>query len=329
MRALPPDDEVDFWHNSFKEYLAACEVNDEHREGDLMIKHELPMVRTHSVGEDDAWTEVRHWACAVMGTGPASTVVNWLMDQAEGPDDPHLWRREALICGDYATSLDESTNHRLSNLVDTMLVGANSDHRTHIQAWKRVGESALRFLNAAIAGAQGPAKQVAAARIAAAIGGDDAVNALASLPDSVKAAIASDLLAMWRLDPTSEATLTLLNFETSLTPTPAILRTTTELLSAAGIGPAYSPHVWLGAQENVRNLLAEAPIALHPRIAHVRDLSLIELIGLLRYTQGAKYVHATNLRGLRPGLKEKFWCPSRRYRWRRYATSTSTWTWTC
>jgi hypothetical protein len=59
----------------------------------------------------------------------------------------------------------------------------------------------------------------------------------------------------------------------------------------------------------VRNLLAAAPSELRPRSAHVRDLSLIELIGLLRYTQGARHVHATNLQGPSTGIEREVRVP--------------------
>jgi len=301
IRALPPDDDVDFWHNSFKEYLAACEINDEHREHDLMTRHATPASAQPTVVEDDAWTEVRHWACAVMGTTPASAVVNWLIDQAGKTDNVHLWRREALICGDFATSIDEPTSERLNALVETMLETEDAGQVIVMQAWRRVGESALRFLTRAISGNRGHDKQAAAARIAAAIGGDEAVQRLAGLPDSVKSDIAPDLLALWRLDPQPETTTSLLGFATTNSPVPAVLRTVNELLAAEGIGSAYSPRVFLASDRELQRVVSAEPIDLRPNSVWARELSFTELVGVLRYTRGADHVRAIDLRSTSTG----------------------------
>jgi hypothetical protein len=198
IRQLPPDDSIDFWHKSFQEFLAARVLIEQGQENEL--------VRYCS---ESSWREVIIWACSLMRQGRASSFLGKLLELIEDTDagaegdrltagERNYLTQVILSCAHFTLQLDDEIQSPLNRLISTLIPPLKEPQLTSLL---RLGTAAVPLLAEALRmplSAEGSDETIERMIEAlTTIGGEEANNALANMPDAFKRRWAHLLARGW------------------------------------------------------------------------------------------------------------------------------------
>ncbi|MGW0602830.1 NACHT domain-containing protein [Streptomyces sp. NPDC002640] len=179
----PAVDRIDFVHRTFQEYLAAEEVAEEDRIGNLVGRAHL-----------DVWRETIVMAAGHANRGQREELINGILDRAEAePRHARALRLLAAACQETMPTVPEALAERLENAVGLLLPARRE---TDPPALAAVGTSLLRLMPTSL---EGMTERAAAqtVRTVALIGGGTALRLLSAYTADGRGGVIAELVDAW------------------------------------------------------------------------------------------------------------------------------------
>jgi NACHT domain len=185
LREIPPRGQIDFWHKSFQEYLAAKAIVAGGDDQQLLAHR-----------NDTVWREIIIWACSLMPEDRASRLVTGILKDTPQSRDgsEYLWSL-ALSCAHYAIQLSHRAQQAVGRCASRLIPPRNP---TGLDVIVSLGQAAVPFLRRILDNPMTESHHELVISALARIGGEAANTVLSLVAPDVKLKWAEQLGHGWQ-----------------------------------------------------------------------------------------------------------------------------------